>query len=680
MDQRTFIKTIALSETQKDYFIHYLVHPTSAFYHEQFLFRFEQRLDVTVTIRTLTEIVKRHEINRSIFVLEDEPIQKVYSEPILDFEHVASADWDDKTIRAYLNQELGKSFQLDKGPLFSCRLLDYKEMGSILSFKYHHICSDGWSVSLMLDEFTMIYQQLIADQELVIQRTTHHYADFVEWELNYLASQEGEEARAFWKKKLGGPLKRLELPMDKTRPSTPSFKGGISFFTCKHELRDEMIAYRKNHHYQTDVIYLSLFLAFLSRISGQDDIIIGVPRFGRPQKEFYSIMGPCLVMLPLRIKIPKNCSFKELARLVQEELSLCSRYQNYPFSLIAGELDYDRDKKYSSFFSTAFVHQKAIKQDGAYFVGNAQNTFQSNDLTISSYPIHKNISQYDLCFVVEKDNQQDILAGFEYNADILNEETVVKWIADFEAASLFLLKNDSENILMLKSQAKKDYWTKNFVHLPSFKILPEDGSSLSSDSTVFEREKFEITGLLSTQISRLAQSWDSSAFEIFMSTFLVLLHAESEKEDMALAFRADCDQLQKISFLLLRTDLSGNPLFSELVLQVQRKVKEAYQYKDGLESLLHGQPEPQILFEMNEEEPHSTIDFQFRIHESQGQLYGTITYHANVFKRETAQRMLSQYEYVLQSVIAQPHQRIRELVSHLNSQFLSNDDYEQLFL
>ncbi|MED1780889.1 condensation domain-containing protein [Brevibacillus fortis] len=674
------MKTIALSETQKDYFIHYLVHPTSAFYHEQFLFRFEQRLDVAVTIRTLTEIVKRHEINRSIFVLEDEPIQKVYSEPILDFEHVASADWDDSTIRAYLNLELSKSFQLDEGPLFSCKLLDYKEVGSILSLKYHHICSDGWSVSLMLDEFTMIYQQLIADQELVIQPSTHHFADFVEWEQNYLASQEGEEARAFWKKKLGGPLKRLELPTDKSRPSTPSFKGGISFFTCKHELRDEMMAYRKNHHYQTDVIYLSLFLAFLSRISGQDDIIIGVPRFGRPEKEFYSIMGPCLVMLPLRIKIPKNCSFRELARLVQEELSVCSKYQNYPLSLIAGELDYDRDKKYSSFFSTAFVHQKAIKQDGAIFVGNAQNTFQSNGLTISSYPIHKNISQYDLCFVVERDNQQDILAGFEYNADILNEETVVKWVADFEAASLFLLKNDSEDILMLKSQAKKDYWTKNFAHLPSLKILLEEGRSLSSDSTMFEREKLEITGLPSTQISRLAQSWDSSSFDIFMSTFLVLLHAESEKEDMALAFRAGWDQLHEISFLWLRTDLSGNPLFSELVLQVQRKVKEAYLYKDGLESLLHGHHEPQILFEMNEEEPLSTIDFQFRIHESQGQLHGTITYHAHAFKSETVQGMLSQYEYVLQSVIAQPHQRIREIVSHLNSQFLTNDDYEQLFL
>lgn len=678
--QRTFIKTIALSETQKDYFIHYLVHPTSAFYHEQFLFRFEQRLDVAVTIRTLTEIVKRHEINRSIFVLEDEPVQKVYSEPILDFEHLASADWDDTMIREYLNQELSKSFQLDEGPLFTCRLLDYKDSGSILSFKYHHICSDGWSVSLMLDEFTMIYQQLIADPDLVMKPSTHHYADFVEWEQNYLASQEGEEARAFWKKKLDGSLKRLELPTDKTRPSTPSFKGGISFFTCKHELRDEINAYRKNHNYQTDVIYLSLFLSFLSRISGQDDIIVGVPRFGRPQKKFYSIMGPCLVMLPLRIKIPKNCSFRELAQLLQEELSLCSAYQNYPFSLIAGELEYDRDKKYTSFFSTAFVHQKAIKQNGAFFVGNAQNTFQSNGLTISSYPIHKNISQYDLCFVVEKDNQQDILAGFEYNADILNEETVVKWIADFEAASLFLLKNDSENILKLESQAPKNYWAKNFANLSSMKILPEEGRSLSSDSTTFEQEKLEITGLLSIQVSRLAQSWDSSSFEIFMSTLLVLLHAESDKEEITLAFRAEWDQLHEISFLLLRADLSGNPLFSDLILQVQRKVKEAYQYKDGLESWQYGHHEPQILFEMNEEEPLSTIDFQFRIHESQAQLHGTITYHANAFKRETAQRMLSQYEYVLQSVIAQPHQRIREIVSHLNSQFLSNDDYEQLFL
>ncbi|MCC8438511.1 condensation domain-containing protein [Brevibacillus sp. M2.1A] len=663
MMDKTFVKTIPLSEAQKDYYLHDLVYPMSPYYQEQYLFQFESRLDVSVTIRALYEIVKRHEIYRSIFVLEDEPIQKVYSEPVLDFEHVSSATWDDTRIREYFHQEFSKPFTLEEGPLFSCRLLDYKESGSILSFKFHHICFDGWSVSLTLDEFTMIYQLLITGNDHELQPQIHQYADFVEWEQNYIDSQEGEAARDFWKKKLGGTLERLEVPADKKRPGTPSFKGGISFFTFTRELRDELIAYHKQNQYPTDVIYLSLFSAFLYRIAGQDDIIVGVPRYGRPKREFHTIMGPCMVMLPLRIKIPKNSSLRELAKLIHEELSICSQYQNYPISLIAAELQYERDKKYASFFSTAFVHQKAIKQNAAIMLGNAQNTFDSNGLTVSTYPIGKDVSQYDLCLVVEKDNHHDILAGFEYNADILEEETIAKWIADFERTSLSLLKNDCETIPV--------------YGLPSLKILPEDVTPFSTASIKFEQETFEWPCLQKNGISQLVEAWGTSSYAIFMTAFLVLLYAETEKEDLALAFRAGWDECEDVpSALLLRADLSGNPLFGDLVLQVQSKLKEAHYHQVSF-PIPH---EPQLLFEMSDNDYPSTIDFQFRIHETIDHINGAITYHANVFKRETVQRICTQYEYLLENVTAEPHQRIREIVSHLNSQFLTSDDFEQLFL
>ncbi|TKI58701.1 peptide synthetase [Brevibacillus antibioticus] len=675
MMDKTFVKTIPLSEAQKDYYLHYLVYPMSPYYQEQYLFHFESRLDVSVTIRALYEIVKRHEIYRSIFVLEDEPIQKVYSESVLDFEQVSSATWDDTRIREYFNEEFSKPFTLEEGPLFSCRLLDYKDSGSILSFKYHHICFDGWSVSLTLDEFTMIYQLLISGNDQGLQPQIHQYADFVEWEQNYIASQEGEAARVFWKKKLGGTLERFELPADKKRPGTPSFKGGTSFFTFSRELRDELIAYHKNNQYPTDVIYLSLFSAFLYRIAGQDDIIVGVPRYGRPKREFHTIMGPCMVMLPLRIQIPKNSSLRELAKQIHEELSVCSQYQDYPISLIAAELQYERDKKYASFFSTAFVHQKAIKQNAAIMLGNAQNTFDSNGLTVSTYPIGKDVSQYDLCLVVEKDNHHDILAGFEYNSDILNEETIAKWVVDFERTSLSLLKNDCESIPVFAGTPND--WMKSLANLPSLKILPEDVIPLTTDSIKFEQAAFEWPSLQETGISQLAEVWNTSSYVIFMTAFLVLLYAETETEDLTLAFRAgqvECEDVP--SALLLRVDLSGNPLLGDLVLQVQSKVKEAHYHQAPFPK----PHEPQLLFEMSDNEYPSMIDFQFRIHETNDHINGAITYKANVFKRETVQRICTHYEYLLESVKAEPHQRIREIVSHLNSQFLTSDDFEQLFL
>ncbi|CAH8711305.1 condensation domain-containing protein [Paenibacillus thiaminolyticus] len=685
MTTTTFIKTIALSEAQKDYYLHYLMHPTSPYYNEQLVFQVQERLDASVAIRTLYEITARHEIYRSLFILEDEPMQKVYSEPVLDFEHVASAGWTDTMIRKYLNQEFSKPYKLEEGPLFSFRLLDYQENGSILCFKWHHICTDGWSFSLTIEEFTLIYQQLSTGSTLDLQPLPSQYSDFIEWEQNYVASEEGEAARAFWNDKLGGALHKLELPADHSRPSTPTFQGGISLFTFDRELRHELLAYHKKRSYPIDVVYLSLFIAFLHRLSGQDDIIVGVPRFGRPREDFHSIMGSFVIMLPLRINMKKNISFQELALLVHEELTLCSQYQNYPLSLIVSELNYTRDPKYSSFFQACFVHQKAIKQKAAIILGNARNSFHSHGLTLTPYDYEKNVSQFDVSLIVERDSNNDILAGFEYNQDIFHEHTIAAWIRDFEASSLFYLKHDDEQISIHDRKPKIDYGLKPYRDLPSLKILPEDGMKRSDGSTALELEQLEFSYRFMAEISQLATAWSRSSYTILMTAFILLLYVETEKEDLVIACREGWDEVHDAPIILsLRIDLSGNPHVYDVVQQVHTKIDEAHHNRA---SFLHGgmntwQPrlhELQILFEMNQDDSRLHIDFRLRIIESQDQLHGRLTYNVNVFKRDTMQRVLTHYEYVLESMIAQPHQRIREIPSHLNSQFLSIDDYEELF-
>ncbi|MEK4518458.1 condensation domain-containing protein [Paenibacillus sp. FSL H8-0122] len=688
MSNKTFIKTLTLSEGQKDFFLHYLLYPTSNYYNEQLAFEFHGRMEVPIVEQTLEEILSRHEIYRTVFILEDEPIQKVYSETVKDFKYINALSWDEIMIKEYLYNEFNTPYVLEEGPLFSMRLLDINEHDCIICFKWHHICTDGWSMSLTIDEFTMIYKRLIEDSSYKMPSPKLQYSDFIEWQKSYLSSEEAEEARRFWKKKLTGSFSELKLPADFIRPDKPSFKGGTLLFKFNLQLQSEFYKYIKLSNYKPNVVFLTLYIALLHRLSSQTEFIIGVPRVGRTTKDFYEIMGYFVNVLPLRVEIKEGFSFADLLFLVNKELNICSQFQDYPLTMIVSQLAAFHNERHSSVFQACFVHQKAVKQKAAIMLGHATNSIETNGVIAIPYCFNKNISQFDLCLTIEKENNNNILASFEYNKDIFHEQTIKKWIDEFEISSLLFLENDNELISRGKKENKITF-RKDIMGISSENILTSDFDPLLNELKEIHVVNFELSFQVKSNIYKLAQDCKTNISNILITAFNILLYGETEKEDILIAFHPKEDEFEEENSLIfyLRTDLSGNPLFSELVKQIEIEMKEAIHNKKGLEkdcfrSRLNTFHNPQLLFvidSIKEVYDLSCYELIVQMVDLGDVLKGTIEYNAHFFKRTTIERIVARFIALLEAVFMHSFKRIREILSYSETKFFLVNNFEELF-
>ncbi|PGD90921.1 non-ribosomal peptide synthetase, partial [Bacillus pseudomycoides] len=479
MISKKFIKTTPLSKGQRDFFLQYCLYPDKSTYNEPYAWHVYSELDVSLVKRAFIEIIKRHEIYRSIFAMEKDPVQKVYSEPFLDFKIIDVGNEEVSSINRELYQESYKPFVLEKEPAFRVRLFRYAENHYILLLVWHHIAIDGWSLSLILDEFGMIYKNLKEGTNCNLNSVILQYSDFVSWQENLLLSKSGEASKVFWKDKLKGEIPVLELPIDKKRPPVPSYEGGLVPFRLSREISESLIKFCDKKGFTLNTVLLSLYFAFLHRYSGQNEIIVGTPRFGRRNKDFRNTCGYFVNMLPIRIHFKDGYSFEELLNILNEELKECVKHQDYPFSMMLKELESSRDVSYSPVFQTGFALQRACRQDAAIVLGNSTNEFNLHGLTLSPCSLEKNTAKFDLTLFIEQESDKVICGNFEYNRDIFHEDTILRltrYLEQFIASVLHNCEEVISKVNLLPEAEEKQLlkeWNDTRVEYPTEYVIQE---------------------------------------------------------------------------------------------------------------------------------------------------------------------------------------------------------------
>ncbi|WP_332276070.1 condensation domain-containing protein, partial [Bacillus velezensis] len=184
-------------------------------------------------------------------------------------------------------------FELDQAPLFRAELATVSGK-QYLMIDMHHIISDGVSISLLLKEFTKLYNGESLEP-LRIQ-----YKDFAQWQNAYLRSGSLDKQAAYWKKQFEGTVPVLHLPYDYERPSIQSFEGDSVHFTLDKEMTEGLRGLAKEEGATLHMVLLSAFNILLSKYSGQEDIVVGVPVAGRPHADLRNMIGMFVNTLAVR--------------------------------------------------------------------------------------------------------------------------------------------------------------------------------------------------------------------------------------------------------------------------------------------------------------------------------------------------------------------------------------------
>lgn len=167
----------------------------------------------------------------------------------------------------------------------------------------HHIISDGWSVGILIEELSVLYQAFCQEKPTPLPKLSIQYADFAAWQKQWLSGERLETQLNYWKQQLNGSSELLELPTDRPRPAVQIFRGETQTFNLDSELSDKLVALSQNNG---TTLFMTLYAAFatlLHRYSNQSDISIGSPIANRNRSELESLMGffvNTLVLLPSR--------------------------------------------------------------------------------------------------------------------------------------------------------------------------------------------------------------------------------------------------------------------------------------------------------------------------------------------------------------------------------------------
>ena len=324
--------------------------------------RLEGDLRVPALKRAVEALLKRHEALRTLVVEADgEPLQVVlpakrFAQARGFFTTVDLAGSRQEAPKI-LDRALGRSFSLARGPLFRALLLVLGRREHILLLQLHHIIADGWSMEILARELAELYRAEMEGGDPGLAELPTHYGAYSRWQRQRLEGAEADRLAQFWRRRLEGAPPRLELPADRPRPARPSGAGNLLPFAVTAELMDAVEGLAREEGCTPFQVWTTAFLAFLLRLTGRRDLVVGVPVAGRSRSELEGLVGFFVNTIVLRCRLSGGESFAEANQRVVARSVEAFDHQDLPFDRLVEVLQPERDPSFAPLVQVSFQVQ-----------------------------------------------------------------------------------------------------------------------------------------------------------------------------------------------------------------------------------------------------------------------------------------------------------------------------------
>ncbi|MGD2085184.1 MAG: amino acid adenylation domain-containing protein [Candidatus Aminicenantes bacterium] len=454
------------SSSQKRLFILQKLDLKGISYNAPIVVELEGQLDRKKFAASLKQLIHRHESLRTSFHMIDEfPVQRIQDDAAFEIEYDEAAnpgaDAPDtpgkaaSSIRERISSFI-RPFDLSRPPLLRVGLVKLLHTPSarrghpsqeridnkhLLIVDMHHIISDGTSLALLVKEFMMLYsgKQLA---ELKIQ-----YKDYTQWQSHEKQRAEIKNQEAFWLKEFEGEPPVLNLPMDNARPPEQSFEGAVAGFAVTPEDTARIRTLISRENTTLFVVMLALYNVFLSKLSGQEDIVVGTGLEGRRHEDLQQIIGMFVNTLPLRNFPRKDKPFSTFVNEVKEKTLKAFESQEYQFEDLVETLVVKRDKSRNPLFDVMFQ------------VGNLESLgtsrLQMSGLKTKPFPYQGKVSKFDLTLTAAEKAEM-MFFTFEYCTKLFKPKTIEIYIRYFKEILSAALENPQQELSKIRQISKRN--------------------------------------------------------------------------------------------------------------------------------------------------------------------------------------------------------------------------------
>ncbi|PYP82589.1 MAG: non-ribosomal peptide synthetase, partial [Blastocatellia bacterium AA13] len=487
-------ETVPLSFAQQRLWFIDQLEPGNATYNIRCAVRLSGPLDVSALTRSLNEIVRRHEVLRTIFPAKDgaprQEILETLELPLIttDLTQVNEAERE-RDLQEMLREEARSGFDLSNGPLIRAKLVWMAEDEHVLVVVMHHIISDGWSIEIMVAEFSRLYGAFAQGNLSPLPELEVQYADYSIWQREWLQGEVLETKLQYWKEKLDG-VAVLELPSDRARLPRGSYIGASESFHISEELTAKLSDLSKREGATLFMSLLAGFQTLLARYSGQEDIAIGTPIAGRSWRESEGLIGCFVNTLVMRTDLRGNPTVVELLRKVRETALGAYSHQDVPFEKLVEELQPERSLSYQPLFQVMVAMQNVPQADSAI----AGLTLRGESMRPASAKFELNL------LMSEKDGEAH--GAVEYATELYDGWRIRRLLEHFNRTLEGMVKNEKAKMMELPLMSFEERqeviieWNQTAVEFPADRCLHElfdQQVELTPDSVAVIQEDASLT-------------------------------------------------------------------------------------------------------------------------------------------------------------------------------------------
>ncbi|MEL7145999.1 MAG: amino acid adenylation domain-containing protein, partial [Bacteroidota bacterium] len=416
----------ALSSAQKRLFFLSEFSNNALIYNMPQIAKLDGAINNNLIEKVFRKLIARHESLRTSFELQNGvPVQKISDQVDFNIEYFDTAD----AAVADIIARFIRSFDLSAPSLFRAGIVKVSSDQHILMVDMHHIVSDGVSNEILLEEFMALYK---GDTLPEVQLT---YKDFATWQQSPEKQQKIALQRNFWLRQFTERVDDLMLPTDFSRPSVKTFKGTSFIFGLDNDAAKGLQEMAKEEGVTMFMLLLALYNVLLSKLSGQEDIVVGSPIAGRHHHEAMERMiGMCVSTLPLRNQPKGTQRFKEFLADLKSKTVASFENQDYPFEDLVNELNIERRANRTPLFDVSFAFQNF-----------KSSTLALPGLVLQPYIGEQTVSKFDLSMLAyEKEGQLSFT--LEYSTELFSKETIQRFAEYFSTLVAAVVENPESRL------------------------------------------------------------------------------------------------------------------------------------------------------------------------------------------------------------------------------------------
>ncbi|MHC5858901.1 non-ribosomal peptide synthetase [Nostoc sp.] len=409
-------------------------------YNESQSLRLKGELDVKVLQSAIEELVQRHEALRTTFSTDGNTLCIVASRqieiPIIDLSSLEPQEHQDK-LASILRQEVEQPFDLEHGPLFRAKIAKLQPQEHLAILTAHHIICDGWSWAVLMPDLGKLYSGL--QQGIVPELEEPDYlSEYATLQEEEADSPEAIATEEYWLQQFADSVPVLDFPSDRPRPPLRTFNAAREDW----HLNPQLVANLKQLGTKLGCSFLTTILGgfevWLHRLTGQNDLVVGIPAAGQAALGQYNLVGHCVNLLPLRTQIDGEKSFSDYLQTRRSAVLDAYDHQQFTFGNLVKKLVLPRDSSRIPLVPIIFNIDQALDSDKLPFI-ELEVEFFSNPRAFENFEL----------FINATESHGELILECQYNTNLFDADTIRRRMAEFETLLLGIVANPNQIIAKL---------------------------------------------------------------------------------------------------------------------------------------------------------------------------------------------------------------------------------------